>query len=392
MIEATERVLSKHNGFLNASDMGTGKTRATAAFCNKYGTTPLVVCPKTLISSWKAEFDLWGLDPLVVNYEKVRGGELPRSELIVWDEAQALSGLKSLQSQLLVKAVGRGSMNILISATLADNPLKLRSPGFALGLHGLKDYWTWAKRHGCLPGEWGGMEFCGRDTYIRSIHRAIFPERGVRIRYADIPEFPECQITPELIDFSADIQKIYRAMEKELVRIPPGVEALDTQLRARQQAELLKVPDLVQMTDDLVSEGKSVCIFVNFVDTARALLERMPYSGFFTGLNTHDREDYVRRFQANEIKVMILTLAAGGPGLNLGDEKGGHQRVSIINPGFRADHVLQAAHRTHRGTSLSPSLVRILFAKDTIEEDVWINVRAKANRISLLNDDDFTFR
>ena len=393
MIEKSLVGLKRHGCFLNASDMGTGKTRAACGTAKLGKVNPLIVCPKNLIPEWENEAKLWGLDPEIVNYEKIRGKKLPESRMVIWDEAHRLKSRKSQQAQLLIDSVKDKRYNLLLSGTIADNPMHMRALGYALRLHDLRGFWKWMFQFGLMRNRWGGMVYTGGVKGMRKLHRLVFPEKGVRIKYRDIPEFPELFIAPQLSEYrnQAKIQAAYEKLREQhgsYEKTP-----LTDMIQARMISELLKTPETAIMANDALAEGYSVCIFVNFVETVRQLLQELPNALPYTGEQTsREKTESLKRFQNNEATCLVATVQSGGPGINLGDEHGGHPRLSLISPTWEAQLFLQACRRTHRGNSKSPANVRILFAKDTVEERVWQTVKQKSNQIQTLNDDDLAFR
>ena len=169
--------------------------------------------------------------------------------------------------------------------------------------------------------------------------------------------------------------------------------ALTIQLRARQEVELLKVPIFEELTTDAHASSSSVVIFVNFRDTAQALINRLSSLdeniGFIGGhQNEFERQLEVNKFQSNDSRILICMTQAGGTGLSLHDETGDFPRISLISPSFSAIDLRQALGRVHRATGKSPSIQKIVFANDTVEMRVCKAVREKLNNIDLINDDE----
>jgi hypothetical protein len=81
-------------------------------------------------------------------------------------------------------------------------------------------------------------------------------------------------------------------------------------------------------------------------------------------------------------------IQAGGVGINLHDEHGGHPRVSLISPGFSAIDLRQTLGRIHRAGGQSPAIQKIIFAADSVEMRVCALVKKKLNHLDLINDDE----
>src|SRR5262249_25249484 len=79
-----------------------------------------------------------------------------------------------------------------------------------------------------------------------------------------------------------------------------------------------------------------------------------------------DREERVDRFQTGEIPIFLISLKAGGTGLNLTAA----DNVIILDPWWNPAVEDQAADRAHRIGQTRPVTVYRLVAKDTIEEKI----------------------
>jgi len=188
-------------------------------------------------------------------------------------------------------------------------------------------------------------------------------------------------------------------MEDELESFKAKVEEgehedtpLIVQLRARQEVELLKVPTFVELAEDALAEGSSVAIFVNFKDTLEAIAQRLMSAGPVAivegGQSDAVRDLNIAKFQHNDAKIIICMIQAGGVGINLHDELGGHPRVSLISPGFSAVDLRQTLGRIHRAGSKSPAIQKIIFAAGSVEMRVCALIKKKLAHLDLINDDE----
>jgi hypothetical protein len=143
---------------------------------------------------------------------------------------------------------------------------------------------------------------------------------------------------------------------------------------------------MTELTEDLVREGYSVVLFVNFDATADALADRLQVGGVIRGGQTAQaRAEIVDKFQENKFRVIVANIAAGGVGVSLHDVHGGHPRAAIISPSWNAKDLIQTLGRVHRAGGKTPSLQRVIFAANSIEEDIEKSVRKKLNQIEILN-------
>lgn len=402
---ALETALRKHRVAVDASDCGVGKTPVACHVLSKMRLPALIVCPKGVITSWKRTLSAFGVAAEVINYEKLRTGNtpfgkwegrrfawsLPKDTVIVWDEFHRCKAPDTKNAKM-VYAAKHNYHNMLLSATLAENPLEMRALGFLVNLHSWNDWWTFCKRNGCRQNPWGGMEFGlkHRDAVLGGIHKYLFNEWGFRIRISELGDlFPETQITAEAVDFSEDIQGVYTKMEEEVAKLGSenfSANALVAQLRARQEVELRKVSGLATMAQDAINEGMSVVIFTNFRESLDQLRAILKCDGVFGGQSEEERQRVVDEFQADQTRVVVCNIQAGGIGLSLHDVNGTYPRLALIMPCFDAKALKQVLGRVHRSGGKSKSIQKIIFASNSIEESICESVKSKLHNLDLVND------
>jgi SNF2 family DNA or RNA helicase len=398
--------LENYGGALDGSITGAGKTVVAAEIAHQSDRPTFVVCPKSGIPMWHRELADRNVKVHgVINYEMLRTGNtpfgdwdgqmwdwrLPEDSLVIWDECQKLQGMNTQNARMGWSA--KPFYNLLLSATAAEDPTEMKASGFLLSLHDLKGFWNWTKMHGCQNGTWGGLVFSGMDEDIDRLHHIVFPRHGSRLTYKDMaPYFKETAIVMEPLDFGDNMKAVYTQMQSELSALESRTEndspdnALTIRLRARQKAELLKVPEIIERTHALLKEGLSVAIFVNFDATAVALREKITVpTGMITGYYLKERQRFLDDFQADVLRVMICNVQAGGILVNLHDTHGKHPRVSLISPSDNAKDVIQCLGRIHRAGGATPTRQYVLFAAGTIEEEVHANCVEKMRRIDIFN-------
>lgn len=420
--ESIIRALTSPNrAALDASDAGTGKTYVSCYAVAYIGCPCVIVTNKATKPSWEKVSAGFGLKPiLITNYESIRRGKfpecrktasgyvwnLPRDATIVFDECQRCKSRISLNCRLLTSARSQHFRILLCSATAANSPLEMYGLGFALGLHQLWNFWSWARRNGVTEGFFG-MEFTGGEESLRKLHNEIFPMRGSRLRISEIPDFPSTVVAAEVIDTgkAKAIQREYDRLRNELRRAEQSgnreqlqavanelgskkASHLTLVLRARQAIELYKVPAMVEMTRAALEEGQSVVLLVNFSATIDALMQQLDCPHVIRGgQSPEERQQVIDQFQRNEIHVVVANIQAGGVGVSLHDPSGQRPRLSIISPTFSAADLRQALGRVHRAGGAA-SIQKICFAAGTCEEHTAQICAAKLAHIDLLNDGD----
>ena len=419
--------------FLNASGMGSGKTFCAAAGARELGMRPVVLARKTALNCpWREVLGRFGYLPheiVVANPELVRYGKsglgtwekvgrkerfvwrLPQNSLLIWDEIHSASGSSSQLGEMLMATKEQKIPVLGLSATAANSPMKMKALGYLLDLHQWDDFYSFCYKFGCESGTYG-LEFtCGLPWHFRKkeegkaelyrlqvqmmqkIHDLIFQNgRGCRILTSEIPGFPENTIIPVALDYenTDSINRIYQEMQAELSTLSAkearGVQGRAVMIRAKQRAELEKVPEIVEMVRNDIEEGMSVPIFVTHRETVIALAERLKTKCIVWGdQKSAERDKAIADFNADRERKIICTMGAGSESISLHDLNGDYPRGAIIIPGFFAEQVMQASARHARQGSKTKAQTRFLFGRGTIEEDAYRNFLSKQARIQAFN-------
>lgn len=143
-----------------------------------------------------------------------------------------------------------------------------------------------------------------------------------------------------------------------------------------------KLDVLFEQLDDVVREGHRALIFSQFTGflgkvRERLEAEKIPFS-YLDG-STRNRADVVNEFKNGDAPLFLISLKAGGFGLNLTEA----DYVFILDPWWNPASEAQAVDRTHRIGQKKNVMVYRLVAKDTIEEKV---MALKAKKSQLFSD------
>jgi superfamily II DNA or RNA helicase len=130
-----------------------------------------------------------------------------------------------------------------------------------------------------------------------------------------------------------------------------------------------KLEHLLEMIAELLAEGRRILVFSQFTSMLALLAEalqrqRRPYL-LLTG-DSNDRQTPVRRFQEREVPLFLISLRAGGFGLNLTAA----DTVIHYDPWWNPAIEAQATDRAHRIGQDKPVFVYRLIAADTVEERI----------------------
>jgi superfamily II DNA or RNA helicase len=349
----------------------------------------------------------------------------PGIDTLVFDEVHRCGAADSLQARMLIAARRDGKRVLCLSATAACSPLQMRALGYVLGLHTLTEhkdkhgspfyatglsFYQWAQRYGCRHTTWGGFQWlvsneANQRSIMAEISGSLVPSCGVRICSNDVPNFPTRSIHCKLYDIAAadKIDKLYEQMSQPLAELQKRKEddadpdnPLTAILRARQEVELLKVPVFDELTKDYLEKGNNVAVFVNFKETIDQLSRRLgdiPHA-IIDGSPEHvrKRDGYIHSFEHDLFRVALVNVAAGSEAIGLRDLRGVFPRIGLVSPTFSARTMRQLFGRLPRDGSKSHSTYYVVFAADTVEEDICCSAGAKMDNVDALNDADLTPR
>lgn len=410
------RALLQYRTALDASQTGTGKTIVSshiAAHWQSLGNPVAVVCPKSVVTNWKRTLKEHGVDPLfVTNYEKLRNGQkgivrvkrqrkqkgsgkvhkwfewcTPKDTLLIFDEVQWCKGLYTQNGNLLIAAKKQGIITLSLSATAAKDPTEMRALGFALGLHELNEgsrnnsFFHWMQENGCCKDPWGNWKV-RKDADLSCLKHEMFSIKEVAsgLKTSDMPgAFKNQRILTDLGDYKGAAELYKQAgLTEELIdsfldnisQKKKNAQTIITDiLRARQYVEMLKVTDFVERTNDLLDEGKSVVVFLNFRESIEAFREAFPDSGIIIG-QQKDRDQQLDDWAEDKKRVIAVSAQAGGTGVSLHDQRGEYPRVALISPTFSVQTYKQVLGRCYRVGMKTDLTQIVMVAANTIEEYV----------------------
>jgi superfamily II DNA or RNA helicase len=421
-IDGVKRIvaaMAKHRRACDLSEGGIGKTYMACAAARHFKLRILVVCPTVVVADWRKVAAIFGVKVFdIVSWEKMRMGKcsyyqyeeinglpeavykLPEDVMIILDEAHRAKGQNSLNSLISEAATRTKNYGLLLTATLATGAHELKANGQFLGLHqGGYSYEIWKHKNGVKSGRFGDMQI-GGSSFLEEIHEALIPYRGNRIRVADLGDlFPDTQISANAYSagaYTPKIQAVYQQLKEEIEEIEQNdtsgnksMHILVRMLKARMKAERLKVPMFYDLATEFIEAGYSVALFMNFNRSISMLADRLKTNLIIRGGQTHSQREAVKEmFQSNKGRVIVCNIRAGGSGLSLHDLHGDHPRVALISPTWSAFDLRQATFRVNRANGKSKSIQRIVFAADTIEEDVMLKVEKKLANLDSINDGD----
>ena len=423
-------------GAVLADDMGLGKTIQTIALFlfereGKAKVAPsLVVCPKSVAPNWFDELRRFApslrvlehhgkaratddaafaeADVIVTTYPiLVRDGALfaKRSfSTIVLDEAQSIKNPAS--GMALAAFALTGAFRLALTGTPLENHL---GELWSLFRYVLPELLPDAKGFGDIYRR--PIENRGDAAARTSLRGRLFPFLLRRTKELVAKDLPPKTLTVTRVELEPAQRDVYETIRASMsARVAEALASrglqqaqiiiLDALLKLRQavcdprllplasakKAGSAKLTHLVAMVTELVAEGRRVLVFSQFVTMLERIetelvAAKIPYT-MLTG-QTDDRRSVVEEFTKGDVPVFLLSLKAGGTGLNLTAA----DVVIHYDPWWNPAAENQATDRAHRIGQTQPVFVYKLIGKQTIEEKILaLQERKQALFSSILDD------
>jgi hypothetical protein len=417
-----------HYGFggILADDMGLGKTLQSITFIKsileeiRRDQTPvLIVCPSSLTYNWLSEFakftpdiksvvmdgsksnrkrlqsGLSGVDVIITSYPIVRRDihwfEKENFYAAFYDEAQAFKNPVT-QTARAVKKI-KANHHFALSGTPIENSIEE----------------LWSIFHIVFPQLFLGLKEYSQLTR-RTIARRVQPFLLRRIKEDVLEELPDKIETRETIELLPEQKKLYAAylaklrhdtlkhldkdtLRKNKIKILAGITRL-RQLCCHPglfvdgyEGGAAKLEHLMDIMEESMHSGRRVLIFSQFTKMlrfiARELTEKdTPFFYLDGDTPSEKRLELCNRYNRGERDVFLISLKAGGTGLNLH----GADTVILFDTWWNPAVEEQAADRAHRMGQENVVQVIKLVARGTIEEKMNELQDKKRNLIEELID------
>ena len=403
-----------------ADDMGLGKTLQTLAHilvekqAGRLDRPALIIAPVSLVGNWRSEaarftpdlstLVLHGADRHEIATEMARHDVViaPYSllqrdrerwlqqpwHLVVLDEAQNIKNANTHAAQVVAELNTRH--RLCLSGTPMENHLGE----------------LWSLFHFLMPGFLGSqarfkelfrtpIEKHGDSERLQQLRSRITPfmlRRAKRDVATDLPAKQEVLTQVELPGKQADLYETIRLGTEKAVRealatkglAKSQIQVLDALLKLRQvccDPRLLSVPAaqkvkqsaklelLMTMLPEMLAEGRRVLLFSQFTTMLGLIEDELKKRGIpwvkLTG-QSQKRDALIERFTSGAVPLFLISLKAGGVGLNLPQA----DTVIHYDPWWNPAVENQATDRAHRIGQTQRVMVYKLVAQGTIEERI----------------------
>ncbi len=412
-----------HMGGILADDMGLGKTAQIIALLlanRENGRTSLVVAPTSLTYNWLSEFRKFApdlsvtvlsgngtqraglirhiirngdVDVVITSYPLIRRDIALLKDhpfrFVILDEAQNIKNAGSVAAQA-------------VKQLQADTRFALTGTPMENGVGEL-----WSLFDFVLPGYLPGY-----NTFLRKYQdgenaadllKRIQPFLIRRLKQDVLEELPDKMETTLTARMTQDQERIYRAA---LERLRPQIDKLlEDKNAGRGRIEVLSAitelreicchPSLVmsdyrggsgkedmllELLPEMIRNGRRVLIFSQFTSMLRLLRARIEENGFSIlyldgDTPAGERLNLTDRFNQGEGQIFLISLKAGGSGLNLT----GADLVILYDPWWNPAAEEQATDRAHRiGQQKKVTVIRLVTGATIEEQVVELGARKKA--------------
>lgn len=409
---------SRFSGIL-ADDMGLGKTVQTLTHLQyekeqgRLKTATLIVAPTSLVGNWQAEarrftpelkvlvyhgserhqdnfddYDLVVSTYGLIHRDKEKFISYPFYYLIL-DEAQFIKNARTKTTQIIQQL--HAAHRLCLTGTPLENHLGELWSLFHFLMPGLlgdaKQFRLWFR----TPIE-KYADIARREVLAKRVKPFILRRTKNQVA-SELPPKTEMTRTIEISGPQRDLYEAIRmSMEKKvrdaIVKQGLGkshIIILDALLKLRQiccDPRLLSLPEatmahgtsgkletLMELLDNLVGEGRRVLVFSQFTSMLQLIeneLQARHYDYLKLTGQTQNRQAMVETFQEGKTPVFLISLKAGGTGLNLTRA----DTVIHYDPWWNPAVEDQATDRTHRIGQENPVFVYKLITAGTVEEAI----------------------
>jgi non-specific serine/threonine protein kinase len=400
-----------------ADDMGLGKTVQVLVFLlslRERGVSEhadLVVLPRSLLINWQRETARFTPSLRVLEYHgnmRKDVSEFDQYDLIVTTYGVMMRDINILNKyrfHYVVLDESQAVKNPLAQTSKAARALK---SDHRLAMTGTpvenSTFELWSQFAFLNPGLLGNMEFFKRefsnpiekksdDKKAQFLRKMVFPFILRRTKLQVAPELPPrteriiyCDMTPIQRKLYNRTRNYFRGVLMGMME-SDGLEnsrmkVLEGLLRLRQicnhpalmerdyRGDSGKFELILETLDTLQTEGHKALVFSQFVEMLKLVrkeLDERSISYSYLDGHTTNRQEIVDEFQSkNDLSFFLISLKAGGVGLNLTAA----DYVIHIDPWWNPAVEMQATDRTHRIGQEKPVFVYKMIVRDSVEEKI----------------------
>lgn len=405
-------------GGILADDMGLGKTIQSIALLLKEKSknktyTNLIVAPTSVVFNWINEISKFAPTLSILNHtgidrEREDNSVFENYDIVITSYGLLLRDFKLLRNFLFHYIILDESQKIKNPVSKTGRVVRKLKSDYRLCLTGtpIENNLTelWSQMAFLNPGLLGSFKKFN-DTFVKVIpkesdqstiqllRQTIYPFILRRTKDVVAKDLPEKTETIHYCEMEKDQERVYtfwkNSIRAEILKEiedkgikKSGFKVLEGLLRLRQicnhpalvdndyKKQSVKFEEFKMMLTKVIAEGHKVLVFSQFVKMLKIIREHLEKEKIkyelLTG-STRKREEHVKNFKENDdIKIFLISLKAGGFGLNLTEA----DYVFHYDPWWNPAVEIQATDRTHRIGQDKNVFVYKFITKNTIEEKI----------------------
>jgi len=408
-------------GVCLADDMGLGKTIQTIIAISMAPQKSIIIAPASVLYNWKAEFEKFApqLNPIIyegnnkifkkltkntmiiISYDKFqREQKLFHNKnwgFIILDEAQMIKNATTKRAKAIFEI--NAEKRIALSGTPIENHLGELWSLF----HFLNPVLLGSKQ---MFNDFFVKPINNKNEEVKSILREMIdPFLLRRLKKDVLKELPDKTEIIHYVNFESKEKAYYEAQRRKALKELKSSNSKAGTQRIKILAHLTKLrqlacdmalikPDIneessktqtaVKLIEDIISGNHKVLIFSQFTSYLSIIKnvinkKNIKYLYLDGSTKKKDRQELVNKFQKEQnIKVFLISLKAGGTGLNLTTAN----YVIHLDPWWNPAVEDQATDRTHRIGQDKQVTVYKLITKNSIEEKI---IKLHENKKELSN-------
>ena len=401
----------RKNGFGGclADDMGLGKTLQVISYLSdesQEDTKALIVVPKTLIENWNREFRKFA--PKISTYVYHGSGrdlsDALKCRAIITTYGTLLNDIGLLNECNFDHLIVDEAQNIKNSRSKAYRAIKVINAKTRIIMTGtplennIQEYWGLMKIANPTELTYKTvMNGLTDDQIIEKVRRLTGPFLLRRFKKDVLDDLPEKEEQIIFCSFDEEQRNLYQNMLKSirneidrkadryemksnsivlsglmyLQEICCHPRLIPKEYNSNMCSESAKLDQLLSMLDELYASGHKVVIFSRFTRMLEIInkeLIKKHFNIFYLDGGTRDRQSVVDNFENSVEGVFLISLKAGGVGLNLVSA----DTAIIYDPWWNPAVEKQAEDRIYRIGQKNKVTVFKLIAADTIEEKVQV--------------------
>jgi SNF2 family DNA or RNA helicase len=426
-------------GGILADDMGLGKTVQALSYLLHYkektgGLRALVVCPTTLIFNWENEIKKF---TPALSWHIHHGGERLRSKEVFADKNIVITTYGTLRSDIKFLTEMVFDYIVLDESQAIKNPMSkvTRAAGLIQARNKLclsgtplqnNTFDIFAQMNFLNPGMLGSIDHfknefslpidkfgdAERKDHLRKVLYPFILRRTKEQVAKDLPDKTEMILWCEMGEEQRNIYEAWRNDYRNKI-----LGTIETQGLPKSQLTILqglmklrqicdspaiindvetypnvsvKIDELVRELEENIGDHKALIFsqFLGMLGLIRKKLVEMdiPFEYFDGSTSATDRRDAVKNFQEKDhVRVFLISLKAGGVGLNLTAA----DYVYIVDPWWNPAVEQQAIDRTHRIGQTKNIFAYRMICKDTVEDKI-VQLQEKKRQLAkdIVADDD----